>query len=62
MNLEEQGQARRKMLEALFILTLPAVDEPTLKARNLTYQVEEMLKALDAYYRAEDEPAEAGPS
>jgi hypothetical protein len=46
----------------LFVLTMPAVDEPTLKARNLTYQVEEMLKALDAYYRAEDEPAEAGPS
>jgi hypothetical protein len=46
----------------LSILAAPAVDVANLEARNVIYHADELLKALDAFYRAEDEPADAGTS
>jgi hypothetical protein len=60
--MNEIGQARRQLLMALSILAAPAVDVANLEARNVIYHADELLKALDAFYRAEDEPADAGTS
>jgi hypothetical protein len=62
MNLEDHGKARVQLVQALAILAFPAAGEPTLKARNLAYHAEELLKALDAYYNGQEETADAGPS
>ncbi len=39
-------------MQALSVITFPAMDVATLEARNVTYHAEELLRALDAFYRS----------
>ncbi len=59
MNSEDHGKAKAQLLRALAALVFQAADEPTLTARNLVYHADELLKALDAFYGGQQEPAEA---
>jgi hypothetical protein len=52
MNPAELEQARRQLVQALSVITFPAMDVATLEARNVTYHAEELLRALDAFYRS----------
>jgi hypothetical protein len=54
---ETFNQARRDLVRSTALLMMPAMDDNTLAARNLTYHTEEMLKWLDAFYSGQD-PAE----
>ena len=58
----EITEARRQLVQALSVVAFPAVDVTTLEARNVMFHAEELLKALDAFYRDRHEPADAGPS
>jgi hypothetical protein len=55
---ETFNQARRDLVRSTALLMMPAMDDNTLAARNLTYHTEEMLKWLDAFYSGQD-PAES---
>lgn len=55
MDAAEIEQARRQLVQALSVITFPAMDVATLEARNVTYHAEELLRALDEFYRARSE-------
>jgi hypothetical protein len=50
---DEFKAARRDLIRSVAVLTLPAVGENTLLARNLYFHAEEFMNALDAFYAAD---------
>lgn len=56
----EFQEARRRLLQALSVLTFPAMDVATLEARNVEYHADELCKALDAFYKARADAGQDG--
>ncbi len=54
---DEFADARRQMMRALAVLTLPAMQENTLHARNLMFRTEELMKAMDDYFADREPPS-----
>ncbi len=44
-------------MRALAVLTLPAMQENTLHARNLMFRTEELMKAMDDYFADREPPS-----
>jgi hypothetical protein len=51
---EEMAQARRRMIQALAVLTAAPMHTPSLAARNVIYRTEELMKALDDFWAGRD--------
>ena len=55
---EQMAEARRKLIESVFVLTAEPLTTPNRAARNVIYHCEELMKALDAFWSGRD-PDEA---
>lgn len=53
----EHTEARRMLVLAVAELLWPAMNHPSLAARNMTYHAEELMAALDAFYSGEYQAA-----
>jgi|688.fasta_scaffold141132_5 hypothetical protein len=51
---ESINAARRDLVSALALLTMPTVGENTLAARNLDYHAQELCRWLDAFYSGQE--------
>lgn len=48
------SEARRRMIQAVSVLTFEAATTPSLTARNVMFHAEELLKALDDLHAGRD--------
>lgn len=44
---EQIAEARKRLIQAMAVLTFDAVTKPNLAARNVMFHAEELMKALD---------------
>lgn len=56
---EEITEARRRMIQAVYVLTAEASVTASLPARNVIYHADELMKSLDAFWSGRDPEAEA---
>lgn len=51
---EQMAEARRRMIQAVAVLTAEPMRTPSLAARNVIFHAEQMMKCLDAFWAGRD--------